>query len=126
MLEVARRQKNIGDSLYDLLDNEENGITIIQEISDNETDIMAWNCIIDAVAYTSRKVLEREGIKYYPEPIALVDDTLVEHFIDCFERCIKNSDSYIKKINILLNYSKNWNIAPGLRTAVLRELKIQN
>ncbi|MEH7229141.1 Imm6 family immunity protein [Bacillus safensis] len=45
--------------LYELLDNEENGITIIQEMSDIETDILAWNCIIDAVAYTSRKAFER-------------------------------------------------------------------
>lgn len=117
-------KENIGDILYDILDNEENGITIIQEISDNETDIMAWNCIIDAVAYTSRKAFEREGVKYYPEPIALVDDTLVEHFIDCFEKCLKNSDIYIRRIDILLDDYKKGNIEPDLRTVVLRELKI--
>lgn len=117
-------KENIGDILYDILDNEENGITIIQEISDNETDIMAWNCIIDAVAYTSRKAFEREGVKYYPEPIALVDDTLVEHFIDCFRECLKNSDIYIRRINILLDDYKKGNIEPDLRTVILRELKI--
>ena len=117
-------KENIGDILYDILDNEENGITIIQEISDNETDIMAWNCIIDAVAYTSRKAFEREGVKYYPEPIALVDDTLVEHFIDCFGKCLKNSDIYIRRIDILLDDYKKGNIEPDLRTVILRELKI--
>lgn len=54
---MLNSEENIGDVLYELLDNEENGITIIQEMSDNETDVEAWNCIIDAVAYTSRLVI---------------------------------------------------------------------
>lgn len=123
--EWLKDKENIGDILYELLDNEENGITIIQEMSDNETDVIAWNCVIDAVAYTSRKAFEREGVKYYPEPIALVDDTLVDHFMDCFEGCIENSDSYIQRINSLLDDYKNGNIASDLRTEILRELQIQ-
>ncbi|CAG9612019.1 hypothetical protein BACCIP111899_01191 [Bacillus rhizoplanae] len=119
-----RDKDNIGDILYDLLDNEENGITIIQEMSDNEVDMIAWNCIIDAVAYTSRKAFEREGVNYYPEPIALVDDTLVDHFIDCFEKCIEDSDSYILRINSLLTKYKNEDITSDLRTEVLRDLQI--
>ncbi|MFP7691690.1 Imm6 family immunity protein [Bacillus subtilis] len=119
-------KENIGDILYELLDNEENGITLLQEMSVNETDITAWNCIIDAVAYTSRKAYEREGVKYYPEPIALVDDTLVDHFIDCFTECVDNADSYIRKMNILLDEYKNGNNGRDLRTEVLRELQIQN
>ncbi|WP_338749079.1 Imm6 family immunity protein [Bacillus sp. FJAT-52991] len=101
-----RDKDNIGDILYDLLDNEENGITIIQEMSDNEVDKIAWDCIIDAVAYTSRKAFEREGVKYYPEPIALVDDTLVDHFIDCFKKCVEGSGSHILRINFLLTEYK--------------------
>ena len=124
--EWVKDKENIGDILYELLDNEENGITIIQEMSDNETDVEAWNCIIDAVAYTSRKAFEREGVKYYPEPIALVDDTLVDHFMDCFERCIENSDRYIQKIKFFLEDYKNGNIASDLRTEVLRKLQIQS
>ncbi|MCR1992369.1 Imm6 family immunity protein [Bacillus subtilis] len=119
-------KENIGDILYELLDNEENGITLLQEMSVNETDITAWNCIIDAVAYTSRKAYEREGVKYYPEPIALVDDTLVDHFIDCFTECVDNADSYIRKMNILLDEYKNGNNGRDLRTEVLKELQIQN
>lgn len=119
-------KENIGDILYDLLDNEENGITIFQEMSVNEVDVIAWNCIIDAVAYTSRKAFEKEGVKYYPEPIALVDDTLVDHFIDCFEKCIENSSSYIQRINSFLDGYKDENIVSDLRTEVLRELQIQN
>ena len=125
--EWLKDKENIGDILYELLDNEESGITIIQEISDNETDVIAWNCIIDAVAYTSRKAFERECVKYYPEPIALVDDTLVEHFMDCFEKCIEDSDRYIQRINSLLANYKNENIAASdLRTEILKELQIQN
>ena len=73
-----------GEYLYNLLDDEDCGITLIQEMSEYENDKVAWNCIIDAVAYTSRKAYETEGAKYFPEPIELVDDTLVEHFINCF------------------------------------------
>ncbi|MBU8684316.1 Imm6 family immunity protein [Bacillus haynesii] len=124
--EWIKDKNHIGDILYDLLDNEENGITIIQEMSDNEIDVAAWNSMIDAVAYTSRKAFEREGVKYYPEPIALVDDTLVEHFIDCFEKCIEDSDSYIQRINSLLDDYKNGDIASDLRKKILRELQIQN
>ncbi|HFK1545150.1 TPA: Imm6 family immunity protein [Bacillus albus] len=124
--EWLKGKENIGDILYELLDNEENGITIIQEMSDNEIDVIAWNCVIDAVAYTSRKAFEREGVKYYPEPIALVDDTLVGHFMDCFAKCIENSDSYIQRINFLLDDYKNGNITSDLRTEVLSELQIQN
>lgn len=108
------------------MDNEENGITIFQEMSVNEVDVIAWYCIIDAVAYTSRKAFEKEGVKYYPEPIALVDDTLVDHFIDCFEKCIENSSSYIQRINSFLDGYNDENIVSDLRTEVLRELQIQN
>ncbi|PGM50283.1 hypothetical protein CN947_28280 [Bacillus cereus] len=124
--EWLKGKENIGDILYELLDNEENGITIIQEMSDNKIDVIAWNCVIDAVAYTSRKAFEQEGVKYYPEPIALVDDTLVDHFIDCFERCIEDSAIYIHRINSLLDGYKDENIASDLRTKVLKELQIQN
>ena len=78
------------------MDDEENGITIIQEMSENEKDIAAWNCIIDTVAYTSRKAMEMEGVEYFPEPIALVDDTLVEHFISSIEQVKDDSTLLIK------------------------------
>lgn len=123
--EWVKSKENIGVILYNLLDDEENGITIIQEMSVNEVDVIAWNCIIDAVAYTSRKAFEKEGVKYYPEPIALVDDTLIDHFIDCFEKCIENSDDYIQRINSLLDGYKDEQHPSDLRKEVLRELQIQ-
>ena len=50
---VAKSKENIGDILYELLDNAKNGKgnNIIQEMSDNESDVNAWNWHIDAVAY---------------------------------------------------------------------------
>uniref|UniRef100_UPI003F49ACF6 Imm6 family immunity protein n=1 Tax=Niallia taxi TaxID=2499688 RepID=UPI003F49ACF6 len=96
-LEWVKNKEDIGYELYDLLDDEENGITIIQEMSDNEKDIAGWNCIIDTVAYTSRKAMEMEGVEYFPEPIALVDDTLVEHFISSIEQVKGDSTLLIKK-----------------------------
>ncbi|VXB69940.1 conserved hypothetical protein [Bacillus sp. 349Y] len=50
--EWLKEKENIGDILYELLDDEENGITIIQEMSANQKDDLAWNCVIDTVAYT--------------------------------------------------------------------------
>ncbi len=46
--------------------------------------------------------------------------------MDCFEGCIEISDSYIQRINSLLNDYKNGNIESDLRTEVLRKLQIQN
>ncbi|MCA4153672.1 Imm6 family immunity protein [Priestia megaterium] len=123
--EWLKDKENSGDTLYELLDHEGNGITIIQEMSDNKTDVIVWDCIIDAVAYTSRKAFEREGVEYYPEPIALVNDTLVEHFIDGFERCIENADSYIERLTSLLNDDTNRKTVNDLRTKVLKELQIR-
>ncbi|MFP9131178.1 Imm6 family immunity protein [Niallia sp. BSM11] len=85
-LEWVKNNEEIGYELYDLLDDDENGITIIQEMSKNEKDSAAWNCIIDTVAYTCRKAMEKEGVIYFPEPIAQVDDTIVEHFISSIEQ----------------------------------------
>ncbi|MDD9149073.1 Imm6 family immunity protein [Sporolactobacillus sp. CQH2019] len=67
--EWLKNKENIGESLYDLLDDEEKGIVSIQEMSEVEKDETAWNCIIDSVAFTSRKAFEGEGAKYFPEPI---------------------------------------------------------
>ncbi|WP_297425747.1 Imm6 family immunity protein [Clostridium sp.] len=59
--------------LYNLLDDGDCGITLIQEMSKNEKDKVALNCIIDAIAYTNRKAYETEGAKYFLDLIELVD-----------------------------------------------------
>ena len=97
-----------GEYLYNLLGDEECGITLIQEVAENEKDKVAWNCIIDAVAYTSRKAYELEGEKYYPEPIELVDDSIVQHFINCFNNCVSNSDGYIQRVYSFLSEYKSY------------------
>lgn len=117
-------KESMGETLYNLLDNEESGITTIQEMSADDTEISAWNCMIDAVAYTSRKAFEREGVAYYPEPIALVDDTLVNHFIECFEEAIVDAPYYIQQVISILNKSAKGNGIKELRTEILSELQI--
>lgn len=95
-----------GEYFYELLYDEYEGMTIIPELSENEQDEITWNCIIDTVAYTSRKAYENEGAEYFPESIELVDDTLFDHFVKCFNSCVPNSENYIQKIYDFLNNSK--------------------
>lgn len=78
------RRKYDGEFLYGLLDDEENGITIIAETSDDTAKSAIWNCLIDTIAYVSRQAYNDEGAKYFPEPIEQVDDNLAEHLIKCY------------------------------------------
>lgn len=86
-----------GDFLYELLVNEEYGITIFAENTKDVLEQAVWNCIIYAVAFTSRKAYESENTKYYPEPINSVSDELIYHFIECYNFCFSD-DKYIKKL----------------------------
>lgn len=95
-----------GDFLYELLVNEQNGITIFAENTDDISEQTVFNCIIDAVAFTSRKAYESENEKYYPEPIELVSDELIYHFMECYNYCFRG-DNYIKNITQYLNSSEN-------------------
>lgn len=105
--EWLQHKKTTGDFLYNLLDNkEENGITVTHENTNVESDILIWNCIIYSVAYTSRKAYENEGAIYFPEPIALVDDDLIDHFITCFNQCFQNNKNYITNLQLYLSNYK--------------------
>ncbi len=95
-----------GDFLYELLDNEQNGITIFAENAKDVSEQAVWNCIIDAVAFTSRKAYESENVKWYPEPIEAVSDELIYHSIECYHCCFKDS-KYIENITEYLNSSRN-------------------
>lgn len=95
-----------GDFLYELLVNEQDGITIFAENTEDVSEQAVWNCIIDAVAFTSRKAYESENVKYYPEPIELVSDELIYHFMECYNCCFPD-DNYIKNITEYLNSSGN-------------------
>ncbi|MEN2667811.1 Imm6 family immunity protein [Listeria aquatica] len=75
-----KNKEKDGEYLYDLLDDEGEGLVSIQYSAKSNKDKNIWSCIIDALAYTSRKAYESEGDRYFPEPIALVEDSIIEHF----------------------------------------------
>ena len=87
-----------GDVLYNFLDNDENGFTLFQEMEEDEKSISAWNCIIDAVAYVSRAAYEKEGVKYMPEPIEIIDDDIFTHMMDSIIICDAMAQEYIEKL----------------------------
>lgn len=89
---------NVGEILYNYLDNEENGFTIFQETEEDEIIINAWNCIIDAIAYVSRAAYEREGEKYMPEPIEMVDDNVLEHMKHSLILCDSKEKLFIEDL----------------------------
>lgn len=91
-------EENVGEVLYDFLDNEENGFTLFQEMEEDEKSISAWNCIIDAIAYVSRAAYEKEGVKYLPEPIENVDDNIFTHMVHSLILCDSLEQEYIEKV----------------------------
>lgn len=94
-----------GETLYNYLDDEDNGITILLETCDDEKKSAAFNCIIDAIAYTSKYAYDMKLAKYYPEPISLVSDELVEHLIKCFLNCF-SCNSYIEEVLSILSQNE--------------------
>ena len=91
-------EENVGEVLYNFLDNEENGFTLFQEMEEDEKKISAWDCIIDAVAYVSRAAYENEGIKYLPEPIEIVDDNIFTQMVQSLTLCDSMECEYIEKV----------------------------
>ena len=80
------------------MDNEENGFTIFEEMENDEKIIAAWHCVIYAVAYISRAAYEKEGAIYFPEPIELVDDDIVQHMIQSLLVCDSKEREYIENV----------------------------
>ena len=91
-------EENLGEVLYNFLDNEENGFTLFQETEEDEKKISAWNCIIDTVAYISRTAYKKEGVKYLPEPIEIVDDNIFTHMMHSLILCDSMEREYIEKV----------------------------
>ena len=89
-------EENLGEVLYNFLDNEENGFTLFQEIEEDEKKISA--CIIDTVAYISRAAYKKEGVKYLPEPIEIVDDNIFTHMVHSLILCDSMEREYIEKV----------------------------
>lgn len=98
------KRKPDGDFLYNLLVDEKSGITIFAESTEDISEQAVWNCITYAVAFTSRKAYDSENAKYYPEPIELVSDELIYHFIECYNCCFPD-DAHIKNVTEYLNSS---------------------
>ncbi len=91
-------EENVGEILYNFLDNEENGFTLFQEMEKDKKNISAWNCIIDSLAYVSRVAYEKEGVKYLPEPIEIVDDNIFAHMIQSLISCNSIECEYIENV----------------------------
>ena len=91
-------KSDLGEELYLLLDNEDNGFTLLQEDEEDETSISAWDCIIDAVAIVSRMAYEEIGQKYFPEAIELVDDSTFSHMISSLTACNDTEADYIASV----------------------------
>ena len=95
-------KKYTGDYFYEILDNEENGLAMLQDEMEDDGIIELWNCIINTIAFISRKAYECEGIKYYPEPILLVSDELITESIGCLVGFCKEEQKHLVEKYILL------------------------
>jgi hypothetical protein len=101
VLELGRRKKHEGIELYLMLDNEEDkGVALYEQFTDDPHQETIWICVIDAIAYTIWQAYQYENQKYLPQPIETVDNDTIGEFM-----------SNIRKIN---GYDENW-------ASVLRE-----
>lgn len=92
--------KNIeASNIYELLDDEFNGLVLVQQMCELEDDVDVWNCIIYAVAYTSRIAYEYEGAKYFPQAIEGRSINLFNDFMDMFNIACGNSEVMDKIIS---------------------------
>lgn len=96
-----------GEVLYDFLDNEENGITLLGEMIEDTNQLAALNCVIDAIAYTSHYSYEKENIKFYPEPVMLVDDDLIDHLIECYQTVSSDTLFISNLLDVLISDKTN-------------------
>lgn len=96
-------RKYDGEFLYELLDNEENGITIISDMTEDTAESAIWNCLIDTIAFVSRQAYDGEGAEYFPEPIELVDGNLGEHLLKCYDTVFADGEYIDMLLDFLLS-----------------------
>lgn len=96
--------KYSGEYFYEVLDNEENGLAMLQCEDENEQYTELRNCVINTVAYVSRKAYEKDKIFYYPEPILLVSDDIVKDSMDALLSYEYENEEYI---NLIYEKCKN-------------------
>ena len=92
------KNSNVADELYETLDNEEDGFTIIQECEENEDIQLILDCIIDSIAIITKEAYDNIGQKYYPEPIELVTQERFIHLLNSLQKCY-GEESISKIIN---------------------------
>ena len=92
------KNSNVADELYETLDNEEDGFTIIQECEENEDIQLILDCIIDSIAIITKEAYDNIGQKYYPEPIELVTQETFIHLLNSLQKCY-GEESISKIIN---------------------------
>lgn len=93
------KNSNVADRLYETLDNEEDGFTIIQECEENEDMQLTLDCIIDSIAIITKEAYNSIGQKYYPEPIELVTQETFIHLLNSLQKCY-GEESISKIINM--------------------------
>ncbi len=91
-------EENIGEALYNFLDNEENGFTLLQEMEKDKKSISAWNCIIYSLAYVSKAAYEKEGVQYFPQPIEMVNDHIFDDMIQNLILCSIIEQQHIEEV----------------------------
>ncbi|QKG84623.1 hypothetical protein GXN76_09130 [Kroppenstedtia pulmonis] len=91
-----------GDQLYELLDDEFTGIEIYAQLEKDPQKSLVWVCIGYALAYTIRKMYEHEGEKYFPEPINLVDEELIDYFMEAIRGLESYQDQWNKELESYL------------------------
>ena len=92
------KNSNVADELYETLDNEEDGFTIIQECEENEDIQLILDCIIDSIAIITKEAYDNIGQKYYPEPIELLTQETFIHLLNSLQKCY-GEESISKIIN---------------------------
>ena len=71
--------ENVADELYEYLDNEEYGFSVMQENENDNMMIVLLDCIIDSIGIITRYAYDSINQKYYPEPIELVSKDTYKH-----------------------------------------------
>jgi hypothetical protein len=74
-------KKYSGDEFYDMLDNEDGGVTNYEQFTDDPQQLAIWFCGLYAIAYTIWQAYQHENQKYVPQPIEIVDDSVIDEFM---------------------------------------------
>lgn len=74
-------KKYSGDEFYDMLDNEDGGVTNYEQFTDDPQQLAIWFCGLYAIAYTIWQAYQHENQIYFPAPIELVDDSVIDEFM---------------------------------------------